>query len=905
MDRAAHSRIAIGLGLLCLCWGGGCARVQVPAIDPTGASIFSGQSTTLAPFDGPLARWHREKHAANQGLASAPIGQAPQAPCNPPLVAGPPGMQPPLPQQLVVQPCAAPLPVAPPIAAPSTCQPRELPPPPASSFAPSCNEKGMPKSPQLLITPQRIVAPVCSEVLLAAGICGPEGYYVTRRPIEWMVAQDGVGQIVAIGKESPLGVSHLLRGSPDKLGTNFALAHTSTIAQCIDKGTPDPSDDVNLGKGQSWISVTSPTEGTSYVTVVAPKEHSWETRRATATIYWIDAKWTLPSCRFARAGEKQVLTTVVKRKNGDPVVGWTVRYEVLEGPESDIGAMNQRSIEVKTNERGEATTELLPRSVTPGITTVGVQIIRPQSVRGDLPQMVVGQGVAAIRWSAPGLVVHSVGPSTVEADGAISYRVEVANTGDIPSPGVTLSYTPPPGLTVLNSTPAAQPFGQRLEWRLGDLPPGGAAAIEINCRATRTADIRSTFDARNSAGLTAQSSVSTRIVASALSVVMTGPESVEVGGTAQFRVEVTNTSSAPLTNVTITDNFPPGLAHSERQPSPIVRTLGTLEPGQTGRFAVTFVVLQPGQHCHRLDVTADNTTGASTRGCVTGVAPAAAPPTLSLRMDGPSALEVDQAGSYTVDVSNTGSSKATSVIVRLEFSASLAPREATGGRLEQPGQPGLTWQLAEINPGETVRLRVNCQGLAADQRAVVKATVQSRETVSKIEEYGTRISARAPAVPAPVPPRNPDPAPAPALPARPAPAIPAEPAAGTLRVTIAETADPIQEGRNTTYLIVLRNERTVADRDVTLTIVASEGLKIVGIAGPTREVGVTPDGRQAELSPIAEMRAGEQLPAYRIEVQGTRPGRQVFRVLVQSARDTAGQTVEVETTVNMASGLRP
>jgi uncharacterized repeat protein (TIGR01451 family) len=900
MDRFCVVRWARCVGLICLTTLASCAQVRVPAFDPTGQSIFSGNSTALAPFDGPIARWHREKHARNQaeaGIAAAPAS----APCaTAPLVAGPPAMAP-APAPLMVQPCGVPL--APPVAPPSTCQPRELPPPPASSFAPSCNnpQGSMPKVPQLLISPQRIVAPVCSEVVVAAGICGPEGYYITRRPIEWMVAQDGVGQIVAVGKESPLGVSHLLRGSPDKLGTNFVLAHTSTISQCIDKGTPDPSDDVNLSKGQSWISVTSPTEGTSYVTVVAPKEHLWETRRATATIYWVDAKWTLPSCRFARAGEKQSLVTVVTRKSGEPVVGWTVRYEVLEGPEADVGSVGRKTIDVQTNARGEAIAELLPRSVTPGITTVGVQIIRPQSSRGDVPQMVVGQGVASVRWSAPGLVVYSVGPSTVEADGAISYRVEVANTGDVPSQGVTLSYTPPPGLTVLNSNPTGQPFGQRLEWRLGDIPPGAAAAVEINCRATRAADIRSTFNARNSAGLTAESSVSTRIVASALSLVMTGPESVEVGGTAQFRVEVTNTSSSPLTNVTVTDNFPPGLAHTAREPSPIVRALGTLEPGQTQRFAVSFVVLQPGQHCHRLDVIADNTTGASTRGCVTGVAAVAAPPTLNLRIDGPSALEVDQAGSYSVDVSNTGSSKATGVIVRLEFAPSLAPREATGARVDQPGQPGLAWQLAEINPGETVRLRVNCQALTADARALLKVSVQSRETVTKIEEYGTRIIARAPA--APPPPRE---APAPELPERPAPAIPAEPAAaGNLRVTIAETADPIQEGRNTTYLIVLRNERTVADRDVTLTLVASEGLKIVGIAGPTREVGVTPDGRQAELAPIAEMRAGEQLPAYRIEVQGTRPGRQRFRVLVQSARDTAGQTIEVETTVNMAGGLGP
>ena len=95
------------------------------------------------------------------------------------------------------------------------------------------------------------MAPIGTEVLLAAGVTDGRGYYVLRQPLEWMLAQDGVGQVMAVGHESPLGASHVLRHSPQKVATNYVRAHTSTIEQTVDRGTRNPADDVRLERGQS------------------------------------------------------------------------------------------------------------------------------------------------------------------------------------------------------------------------------------------------------------------------------------------------------------------------------------------------------------------------------------------------------------------------------------------------------------------------------------------------------------------------------------------------------------------------------------------------------------------------------------------------------------------------------
>lgn len=878
----------------------GCAQLRIPTFDPTGQRIFGG-TTTLAGCD--LLHGHFHKHrdvAVAPPPCAPPVEVVPITPvsCGPhvgvPALAGasrhPPEGGTPAPQPLVAVPLAPVRPIVP--IRPVSCGPQVGVPalagasrqPPEGGTPAACADRG----PELKITPSRIVAPVNTEVVLAAGLCGPQGYYITRQPLEWMLAQDGVGQIVAVGKESPANVSFLLRNSPQKVATNYARAHTSTISQVLDRGTKSPADDVFLDRGQSWISVTSPTEGTTHVVVWAPKEHNWERRKETATIYWVDAVWKFPPPVAARAGSRQTLTTTVMRSGGQPVAGWWVRYDVLEGPPAVLSAKGETAVQVRTDSAGRATAELLPRSTEPGITIVRVQVIRPASGRGDLPEMIVGQGQTSVSWSAPGLSVRALGPSLVAADGAVSYRVEVTNSGDMPTRGVTLSYTPPTGVSVLNSTPAAQVFGQRTEWRLGDLPARTTSTIELNVRAAVAASLRSTFMAKSADGLAAEGSATTEVFANALSVKMTGPDAVEVGREAKFNVEVTNIGSRALTNVTATDTFDPGLQHTQGEVSPIIRTFAQpLAPGESHRFAVSFNVTRPGQQCHRLDVTADGGHTASARGCVTGTqaaTPPSAPARLSVRVSGPKTRTAGQVAEYFLEVRNTGTSAATNVAIAVRYGVNLELREATRGHQDDPRNYTTAWRIAQVEGGETITRQLNCVCLNPDDRATVQASVTSDQTrTPETAQAVTQILAAAAAPPV--------------RPGAPPPVEP--PAAGSLKVAVRDLADPIMFGAKTTYLIQLSNEGTVPDRDVVLTIQLSEGLKLTGITGPTTAASSTPDGRTIELVPIAEIRAGEQLPDYRLEVEGTKAGRQKLQVIVKSARSPAGVSAEAETTVNM------
>lgn len=872
-------------------WQSGCAQCRLPAIDPTGEHLFAG-TTTLASHDW-LKGGHFHKHGQT-APAAAPLAAAPpvKPPCTPPIEAVP--VVPVMPVPVVAVP-QNPLPAVPVV--PAVCGPQQVRPQVIPVAAPAPAECEGQRGAELTVTPARIVAPINTEVVMVAGLCGPDGYLITRQPLEWMLAQDGVGQIVAVGHESPHNSSQWLRSSPQKIATNYARAHTSTISQVIDRGTPNTADDVYLQKGKSWISITSPTEGASHVVVWTPKEQNWNHRKATATIYWVDASWRLPQSVTARSGQPQPLTTVLTRANGDPINGWIVKYDVVDGPPA-VFSRGVTSVEMRTDVAGRAIADLAPASAEPGITTVRVQIIRPATNRGDA-QMVVGQGTVGVQWTTPGLSMRAMGTGRATADGAIGYRVEVTNNGDLTTHNVALSFTPPTGVNFLNSNPAPQVFGQRYEWRLGDLPPGTTGVVELSCRATVPGSLRSSFVATSAEVPRVEHIVKTDNPGSTLAVNMTGPDTVEVGRPAQFSVNVTNTGQTALTNVTLTDTFDPGLAHPEGQRSPLVKQIPVIQPGQTVPVGISFIVTQPGRHSHRLDVVADGGQAAGTRGYVTGTAAVVTPAQISVRVSGPPTRRAGEVALYDVEIKNNGTAPAKNVLLSVTWANSLELTAASQGHEDNIPRLTTQWRILQLAGGETQLRQLSFACMTANpQGASVRATVQSDQTTSVTNQAATVI---APGVSA-TPPRGPQPLPGntqqPGGGFPPMGSVPPSGgvSAGALKVTATAQANPIRAGESTTLLIFLTNERNAPDQDVAVSVQAlDDGLNLTPGTSSTPVAGNSPAA--IDFGGVREMRSGEQLP-YRVDVRGLKPGSHRIRVSATSVASPTGVSTEAEIAVN-------
>ncbi len=479
-----HWRLKLSIWILAgsILAASGCQQFRLPAIDPSGQRIFlpAPASTRLVhPSDSQC-----------RGLGNIIPKPAWQSPPTPP-------------------PCAE----APPESPPGT----KIPVAPKETIRPRALTDGIPG--KILVTPTRMFATVGSEVVLIAGLCGEDGYFVTRQPIEWMLSQDSVGQIVDVSDRNGIWPSS------KKVTGDYTVTRTAYHSKVLTRGTPSVTDDIVQQKGQAWISLTSASEGTSYVTVVASKGASWPQRRHTSTIYWINAQWALPNPTTVAANRPHALTTTITRTGTDAaVVGWIVRYEITGGTSATFAPGGSNVIEVRTDENGQAIAQRQPAGNQPGTTQVRIQIIRPADAHGDAPKTQVGEGFTSVTWSAPGLALRAAGPSTGAVDSTLVYRVEVSNPGDLLTHGVVLSDVLPPGWKFVSSNPAAQIFGDRPQWQLGDLAPQTTRAIEVNVRPQAGGNIRYRFHVKSADGLQAEAYVDTQVSRPALTLNVTGPQ---------------------------------------------------------------------------------------------------------------------------------------------------------------------------------------------------------------------------------------------------------------------------------------------------------------------------------------------------------------------------------------------
>ncbi|HMP07223.1 MAG TPA: hypothetical protein PJ982_12800, partial [Lacipirellulaceae bacterium] len=211
------------------------------------------------------------------------------------------------------------------------------------------------------ITPQRILAPVGSEVVLKAHVCTTEGYTLADQEVEWMLGRNGVGEFVEVSGKGWLHPPLLPWNKPKKVDSYRATGWTAAGPLCITRGTADPADDVEINRGDPWVSVTSPNEGTSAVTAFMPTVETWATRRASAFIYWVDVQWVFPPANLAGTGRPEMLTTTVTRQtSGAPIEGWIVRYSLADGGGTLSGGGSGQVVEMRTDAQGRATVEVAP-----------------------------------------------------------------------------------------------------------------------------------------------------------------------------------------------------------------------------------------------------------------------------------------------------------------------------------------------------------------------------------------------------------------------------------------------------------------------------------------------------------------------------------------------------------------
>jgi len=854
---------AVLCAVIVLLASAGCQSLAVPRIDPTGEQIFlpPPNYTTL---EAPLAP------GSGEGLTCLPA-PAYQTPPTPP-------------------PCPA-------AAVPAVAAPGALLGPP-SSGTPLPAQATVPAT-RLVLTPTRIVAPLESQVVLIAGVCGPNNRYLGGEQVEWFLSKDSPGHFLELEGEHVGGIGRALHPLPKKVSADYAVGKTTVGGRLISRGRDQK---VWLREGQTWVTLTSATEGVSRVTAFSPDGESSPARQETAEIYWVDVQYTFPTVAPVRAGDPAYLTTKLQRaSNGLPLAGWLVRYKFAGGNAVGIGPNGQQEVDVITDRNGYANVNVTQQVAAPGTSDIRVTILRPAAADGEPDRIPIESRVTTIPWSAAGLKVQTVGPAAVTLGSTADYQVEVTNTGDLPSDGVTAQLEIPAGMRLIAADPQPQIFGDRLEWNLGTLQPMSRDTLNVQLMCEQQGEFNVCSSAQSATGdLSDRSCASTGVYRPAVRVEMFGPETAEVGETIQFNVRVTNEGQLPLRNVVVIDRYDPGL-NAPAGEGPLQRFLGDLEPGGVRQIGVPFQVVAAGQLRNRVEVTTEGGHTASAERMVNAVEPQRPPPgsqppvtppestQLEVNATGSSVVREGETASYQVVVTNRGNVTLSNVQIVFTHAPTLTANAAGAGFQRDAAANQVSWTVGELAPGDSVRRRMTCRALRQDPNSGVSAVAVADNAPAVRREVATRIEPAQDQPPAGTrPPAGGNPGAG-----TPTPATP--PAAGSLKISIADRKDAVSTGETAFYDIVIHNDSNASDRDVALTVTLPAAARFDSITGPPTGALRT-DGRVIELPPLTQVRPNEKLE-FVLKITYQQTGNHSVNAQVRSRRSAQGVSASESTTV--------
>ncbi len=188
----------------------------------------------------------------------------------------------------------------------------------------------------------------------------------------------------------------------------------------------------------------------------------------------------------------------------------------------------------------------------------------------DTSQISVGQYVKAGGTTA---LVTAKTATTLTVDTSITatsgssvtaslvYGLSYQNTGDAKASAVTLTDTLPAGLSFISASGGGVNSSGTVTWNLGDIDAGGGATVQVIAMPTATGPLTNNASITCAACNTANASTTTSVGGLKVTKRTSTPTS-NAGGTANYVIDVENTSGSAIAGVNVTDTMPTGFSYA-------------------------------------------------------------------------------------------------------------------------------------------------------------------------------------------------------------------------------------------------------------------------------------------------------------------------------------------------------
>lgn len=706
---------------------------------------------------------------------------------------------------------------------------------------PPGSENWDPYAATIEITPVEAVNPVRTQHVLIATVKDKEGRGLPNRRVEWVLGAGSVGDIIDVhsaGWRQSRGI---------KVDNAFAVTHTSdgdernflnNKPDRIDMGTEDESDDIILQEGQSWIVISSQTEGETFITAYAPGIYDWSQHKAFAVKRWYDVKWECPADDTNPTGTPHELITRVTRVDGSPLEGYEVTYTLRDGP---AGSFTPGGT-VLTDASGVAKVTLNQATPAEGTNTIDIAIVRPANMQCCKPAVPIATCQARKTWLGPKIAIQKDCQATATIGDEFPYNIVVTNPGQVPAKSVVVSDPIPDGMQYVSSNPPAQASGNSLTWNAGDLAGGGSWRATVTVKAVRQGTFPNTASVRTAEGLTAQDGCETKVGAPALTIEKKCPPTALLCDVIEHTIVVRNSGDSPARNVKVVDALPEGLTTTDGKTS-LMFDGGTIDAGQAKQAKFTVKAARTGRFVNRATATADGGLSAEAS-CETVVSK----PDLAVTKSAPEVRYIGRDVTFDITVTNRGDAPARDTILTDTLPAGLSFVSADGGGTSSGST--VTWNLGTLEPGQSRAVKVTARASSAisgENQAMARAYCAEGQASAPVQVKG----------------------------------IPA------VLLEVVDDPDPIEIGSNTTYTIVVTNQGSAVDRNIKIVAEAPAEQQIVAGEGATRG---TISGQTITFEPLPEL-APKARVTWTITVKANQPGDVRFKVIM-TTQETGGVPVQ-------------
>ena len=679
----------------------------------------------------------------------------------------------------------------------------------------------------LEVTPVSEINPVGTQHVLIATVRDAKGKPLPNRRIEWMIP-DGVGAFVEVD-ESGWRAS---RGY--KLNNRFAVTHTNPDDRILTRGNDDPSDDIHLTTGQSWVVITSAVEGATHVIAYAPGIYNWDKHKVFVTKQWRDVAYKLPPIDINQTGtDHELVTLVTKHSDGEPLVGYEVTYSILSGPAAMFSPGKKNTVMVKTNDSGNAKTTLKQVNPTEGVNEIKVEIVRPANAARFDQAILLAAGTTTKTWVAPRIGIIKNGPPLAVKDDTFEYRITVTNPSPVETKNLVVTDKLPDGMALVSAKPKAKQNGKKLSWSLGNLAPGGSSGVSLLVKAAKPGRYENIAEVTADQNLKATDSAITTVTAPALTLTKSAPTEVLICDDIQYVLEVTNTGDGPARNVRVIDRLAEGLTWRDSERA-VSFNVGTLPAGQSRTMRFTAKASRIGTFKNTAKVTADPNLTASAKHAVT-----VKEPILKLTNSGPKLRYVGNEVTWTIEIRNTGDIKASQTIVIDALPEGVSFISASdGGKLTGRN---VVWALGTLAPGDSRKLTVSAR---ANRITKLTNTVSARAVCAEATAEAITDVKGIPAI----------------------------------LLEMIDLEDPILVGGTETYEITIINQGSAVDTNIRLVCTLPDNMEYITGSGPTEP---SVKGKKVTFAPLLNL-APKARAIYRLTCKANTTGDVRFHVEMTS-----------------------